>query len=131
MKCQFGISSGWGGRRYPPYAFTEQGVAMLSSVLHSKRAVRIVTPSCWPEGIPLSRKAQQLNGDEHEPHNERHKRAQREYEADRTHTRRHKHHGSLEYAGDGGRAGEDRAAQHSDGHEDAGDTHEQVMDDEP
>lgn len=33
--------SGRGGRRYPPYAFTEQGVAMLSSVLHSDRAVHI------------------------------------------------------------------------------------------
>lgn len=30
-----------GGRRYLPYAFTEQGVAMLSSVLHSKRAVMV------------------------------------------------------------------------------------------
>jgi len=30
----------WGGRRYPPYAFTEQGVAMLSSALRSKRAVQ-------------------------------------------------------------------------------------------
>jgi hypothetical protein len=35
LRFQFGISS-WGGRRYLPYAFTEQGVAMLSSVLHSK-----------------------------------------------------------------------------------------------
>jgi hypothetical protein len=34
-------SSGWGGRRYPPYAFTEQGVAMLSSVLNSPRAVQV------------------------------------------------------------------------------------------
>ena len=34
---QFGTSS-WGGRRKPPYAFTEQGVAMLSGVLHSERA---------------------------------------------------------------------------------------------
>jgi len=33
--------SGWGGRRYLPQAFTEQGVAMLSSVLHSKRAVMV------------------------------------------------------------------------------------------
>jgi hypothetical protein len=42
MKSQFAISSSaWGGRRYPPYAFTEQGVAMLSSVLRSKRAVRV------------------------------------------------------------------------------------------
>jgi hypothetical protein len=30
---------GRGGRRYPPYAFTEQGVAMLSSVLGSERAI--------------------------------------------------------------------------------------------
>lgn len=41
LKCQSGTSSQWGGRRYPPYAFTEQGVAMLSSVLHSKRAVQV------------------------------------------------------------------------------------------
>ena len=32
---------GRGGRRYPPYAFTEQGVAMLSSVLRSPRAVQV------------------------------------------------------------------------------------------
>ena len=30
-----------GGRRYQPYAFTEQGVAMLSSVLHSPRAIQV------------------------------------------------------------------------------------------
>ena len=30
-----------GGRRYKPYAFTEQGVAMLSSVLNSERAVKV------------------------------------------------------------------------------------------
>jgi len=30
-----------GGRRYLPFAFTEQGVAMLSSVLHSERAVQV------------------------------------------------------------------------------------------
>jgi ORF6N domain len=36
-----GTSSGWGGRRYLPYAFTEQGVAMLSSVLRSRRAVLV------------------------------------------------------------------------------------------
>ncbi|PWB74589.1 DNA-binding protein [candidate division GN15 bacterium] len=41
LKCQIGISS-WGGtRRGNPYAFTEQGVAMLSSVLRSKRAVLV------------------------------------------------------------------------------------------
>ena len=34
-------SKGRGGRRYAPYAFTEQGVAMLSSVLRSKRAVLV------------------------------------------------------------------------------------------
>ena len=32
---------GRGGRRYAPYAFTEQGVAMLSSVLRSRRAVQV------------------------------------------------------------------------------------------
>ncbi len=36
----FGISS-WGGTRKLPYAFTENGVAMLSSVLNSKRAITV------------------------------------------------------------------------------------------
>jgi phage regulator Rha-like protein len=40
LRSQIGTSS-WGGRRYNPYAFTEQGVAMLSSVLRSKRAVEV------------------------------------------------------------------------------------------
>jgi len=35
------VTSSWGGRRYLPYAFTEQGVAMLSSVLKSKKAVKV------------------------------------------------------------------------------------------
>ena len=34
------VTSSWGGRRYSPFGFTEQGVAMLSSVLRSKRAVQ-------------------------------------------------------------------------------------------
>jgi len=34
-------SSSYGGRRYTPYVFTEQGVAMLSSVIHSKRAIEV------------------------------------------------------------------------------------------
>jgi hypothetical protein len=38
---QFGISNRQGGRRHLPYAFTEQGVAMLSSVLNSERAVKV------------------------------------------------------------------------------------------
>jgi hypothetical protein len=52
LKCQIGISSsadrtaqagiqGWGGSRFLPYAFTEQGVAMLSSVLRSPSAVQV------------------------------------------------------------------------------------------
>jgi hypothetical protein len=43
LRFQIGISKpkGRGGRRYLPYVFTEQGVAMLSSVLRSKRAVRV------------------------------------------------------------------------------------------
>jgi hypothetical protein len=41
LKSQF-VTSSWGGvRRGRPYAFTEQGVAMLSSVLNSPRAVRV------------------------------------------------------------------------------------------
>lgn len=34
-------SPGWGGRRHLPYAFTEQGVAMISSILKSERAVQM------------------------------------------------------------------------------------------
>jgi phage regulator Rha-like protein len=41
LRFHFGTSSQWGGRRYAPYAFTEQGVAMLSSVLRSKRAIQV------------------------------------------------------------------------------------------
>ncbi len=42
LRCQIGTSKqGRGGRRYLPYAFTEQGVAMLSSVLRSPRAVQV------------------------------------------------------------------------------------------
>jgi hypothetical protein len=40
LKSQFVISS-WGGSRHRPYAFTEEGVAMLSSVLNSDRAVKV------------------------------------------------------------------------------------------
>ena len=41
LRSQIVTSSEWGGRRYSPYAFSGQGVAMLSSVLHSKRAIRV------------------------------------------------------------------------------------------
>ena len=41
LRSQFVISKGKEGRRYFPYAFTEQGVAMLSSVLKSQRAVQV------------------------------------------------------------------------------------------
>jgi hypothetical protein len=40
LRSQIVISS-WGGRRYLPFAFTEQGVAMLSSVLNSPQAIRV------------------------------------------------------------------------------------------
>jgi hypothetical protein len=40
LRSQSVISNRHGGRRHRPYAFTEQGGAMLSSVLHSSRAVR-------------------------------------------------------------------------------------------
>lgn len=42
LRSQFVISkTGRGGRRYLPYAFTEQGVAMLSSVLNSEQAIEV------------------------------------------------------------------------------------------
>jgi hypothetical protein len=42
LRSQFATSNvGRGGRRYNPYVFTEQGVAMLSSVLRSDRAVQV------------------------------------------------------------------------------------------
>ena len=40
LKSQF-VTSSWGGIRKLPYAFTEQGVAMLSSVLNSERAIMV------------------------------------------------------------------------------------------
>ena len=40
LRCQFGTSKR-GGRRYLPYAFTEQGIAMLSSILRSRRAILV------------------------------------------------------------------------------------------
>ena len=40
LRSQFATSS-WGGKRYPPFAFTEQGVAMLSSILHSEIAIDV------------------------------------------------------------------------------------------
>ena len=42
LRLQFATSNmGRGGRRYLPYAFTEQGVAMLSSVLNSEQAIEV------------------------------------------------------------------------------------------
>ena len=38
LKSQI-VTSSWGGRRTPPLAFTEEGIAMLSSVLHSDIAI--------------------------------------------------------------------------------------------
>ncbi len=40
LRCQIGTSS-WGGSRYLPYAFTRDGILMLSSVLNSNRAIQI------------------------------------------------------------------------------------------
>lgn len=40
LRSQF-VTASWGGRRTPPYAFAEQGVAMLSSVLRSPRAIAV------------------------------------------------------------------------------------------
>ncbi len=42
LRCQFGTLEGKGKHsKYLPMAFTEQGVAMLSSVLNSKRAIQV------------------------------------------------------------------------------------------
>ena len=45
LRFQIGTSKeetpGWGGRRYSPYVYTEQGISMLASVLHSKVAVQV------------------------------------------------------------------------------------------
>jgi hypothetical protein len=40
LRSQF-VTSSWGGRRYAPFAFTEHGIAMLSSVLKSERAIKV------------------------------------------------------------------------------------------
>ena len=40
LRCQFGTSR-WGGTRHVPMAFTEQGIAMLSSVLNSSTAIKV------------------------------------------------------------------------------------------
>ena len=40
MRSQF-VTSSWGGRRYLPYVFTDNGVAMLSSILNSDRAMKV------------------------------------------------------------------------------------------
>jgi ORF6N domain len=40
LRSQF-VTSSWGGIRYQPFAFTEQGVAMLSGILKSERAVEV------------------------------------------------------------------------------------------
>ena len=41
LRSQTVTSRSWGGRRHPPRAFTEQGVAMLSGVLRSARAIEV------------------------------------------------------------------------------------------
>jgi hypothetical protein len=41
LRSQFATSSQWGGRRYAPYAFSEHGILMLSSVLRSRRAIDV------------------------------------------------------------------------------------------
>ena len=41
LRSQIVASSGWGGRRYPPNAFTEPGAVMVASVLNSPRAIQV------------------------------------------------------------------------------------------
>jgi phage regulator Rha-like protein len=75
---QFEITS-WGGRRIPPYMFTEQGVAMLSSVLNSPTAIQVnisimrafVKMRQWAANYEdLAKKIDELNQNQSE-HNER------------------------------------------------------------
>lgn len=40
LKSQF-VTSSWGGKRKLPFAFTEQGIAMLSGILRSKTAINV------------------------------------------------------------------------------------------
>jgi hypothetical protein len=40
LTSQF-VTSSWGGQRHKPFVFTEQGIAMLSSVLKSKKAIQM------------------------------------------------------------------------------------------
>jgi hypothetical protein len=70
LRCQVGTSSQWGGRRYRPYAFTEQGIAMLSSVLRSKKAAQanvvimrtfVAFRQMMATNEELARKVQQLD----------------------------------------------------------------------
>jgi len=56
LRFQIGTSNkGYGGRRYRPYAFAEQGVAMLSSVLNSERAVQACSSSGYGRATPKGR----------------------------------------------------------------------------
>ena len=41
MRSHFATSSSWGGRRYPPYVFTEHGAIMAASVLDTEHAIEI------------------------------------------------------------------------------------------
>jgi hypothetical protein len=41
------VTSRWGGRRYAPFVFTEQGVAMLSGLLNSDRAIKVNIEIMW------------------------------------------------------------------------------------
>ena len=40
LRCQIGTSS-WGGSRYEPFAFTQEGIAMLSGILRSEIAIQV------------------------------------------------------------------------------------------
>ncbi len=62
LRSQFVISS-WGGQRYRPLVFTEQGVAMLSSILRSRRADRRVNrPTLLANGLRQKANEDVANG---------------------------------------------------------------------
>ena len=56
LKSQIAISSSkWGGRRHAPYAFTEQGVVMRSSVVRNERARAPIGHGTMPHGYRSTR----------------------------------------------------------------------------
>lgn len=46
LRRQFGTSNSWGGTRYPPFVFTEQGIACFHRCLTAKQQSMLIFPLC-------------------------------------------------------------------------------------